>query len=181
MLIHSPQHLHGTVTSLATPDLPGELPPALREATAHIWKVGLGVSQHPTSPSCHLLPAPGGDREEGACPIPTRGTREDGSRSAEPARSIAASTAGLEILKSSSLELPEDEQADGLGAGVRLESCRPLSSAGGSSPARDSSWQARRKILPCLPGCASKAWSNPPAVFQKRHANFCGEGSAESR
>lgn len=52
---------------------------------------------------------------------------------------------------------------------------------GGSSPACDSSWQARSSILPCLPGCVAKSWSNPPVVFQKRHTNFCRVGSAESR
>jgi len=75
VIIHSLQHLHGGVTSLTTPDLPGELPPAPREATAHIRKVGLGVSQHPTSPSCHLLPAPLGDREKGAHPVPATAAR----------------------------------------------------------------------------------------------------------
>lgn len=129
--------------------LPGELPPALREATAHIRKVGLGVSQHPTSPSCHLLPAPHGDREKGACPIPATAVRKRGSGQghagtlktqelsvevlSQPAASLRAQRAchGKDQ-KSFTTESPKDEQADGLGscqAGVRLvPSLSPLPS-----------------------------------------------------
>lgn len=57
----------------------------------------------------------------------------------------------------------------------------PLSHCRWLIPVRDSSWQAGRTILPCLPSATSKSWKNPPVVFQKRHTNFYGEGSAESR
>lgn len=140
MIIHSLQHLHGGVTSLTTPDLPGELPPALWEATAHIRKVGLGVSRHPTSPSCHLLPALPGDLDKGAHPIPATEARKRASGQghagtlktralstemlSQPAASLHARRAchGKDQ-KSPSTESLEDEQADGLSsrrAGVRL-------------------------------------------------------------
>lgn len=144
MIIHSLQHLHGGVTSLTTPDLPGELPPALRRERPTFQKWDLVSHSIPHGPAVTSSPLCTGTRR--AHPIPATSARQSSGAgacrnsensgaepgSAEPALQRLCVHSEPALWKRPKQAPSEDEQADGLDshpAGVRLiPSSSPLPS-----------------------------------------------------